>query len=316
MILIMKRLISEIVKLKQAYCKGKIEKAAYIIKMHNQHKILFDYADFITSTDIAKIEISSSRVVMTEKHTNLKYICDKDDQRIAPLEILNFDNYEKTELNMILRLIKNKCNFFDIGANIGWYSLILAKLVKNINIYAFEPITKTFNYLKQNIRLNNIKDIKIYNFGFSDQEEQKVFYYYPQESGNASLANVSKRPHIQKVIGQVKKLDDFAKRQKVKIDFIKCDVEGAEFFVFKGGKKTIAEDRPIIISEILRKWSAGFNYQPNAIIHLLRDIGYNCYVIKDKNLAEIKTVNEQTMETNFVFLHGKKHDKIIKKLSL
>ena len=69
------------------------------------------------------------------------------------------------------------------------------------------------------------------------------------------------------------------------------------------------------MSEMLRKWSAKFNYHPNDIIQLFEEIGYECYVIADNGmLKRFGYVNEETIETNYFFLHPEVHNTIIQKL--
>ena len=78
-------------------------------------------------------------------------------------------------------------------------------------------------------------------------------------------------------------------------------MEGAEKLVYEGGLKTLEEHKPIIYSEMLRKWSAKFNYHPNDIINMLKTIGYECYAISDKTYRKIEEVTEDTVETNYIF---------------
>lgn len=172
---------------------------------------------------------------------------------------------------------------------------------------AFEPIPSTFDQLKENVKINNLNNIKIYNFGFSNREAELTFYLEPEASVSASAANISNKSDVEKVLCLVKKLDDFVNNYGIKPDFIKCDVEGAELHVYQGGIETINRYKPIIFTEMLRKWSAKFNYHPNQIIDLLSDIGYKCFVVKDKYLSEIYKINDDTLETNFFFLHMNKH---------
>ena len=95
-------------------------------------------------------------------------------------------------------------------------------------------------------------------------------------------------------------------------DFIKCDVEGAELFVFKGGQEVIERHKPIIFTEMLRKWSAPFGYHPNEIIELLTDCGYSCFTMDSQKLSKIVEMTDETLETNFFFLHDEKHAILIK----
>jgi len=303
---------------KVAYRAGTISKPHYIEAMYQWHRCLFDYADLIRGTDISNIEITDGQVIMTSRTTGIKILCNKDDRRVAPIEILNFDFYEQDDFNMIIQLIRGLCNnprgminFFDIGANIGWYSLNIAKLFKDIRVFAFEPIPGTFNCLKQNIELNELNNIHSHNFGFSNSEQTTVFYYYPEGSGNASSVNLVGRTDIQKISGYLKKLDDFVSDGSLTIDFVKCDVEGAELFVYQGGIESIKRDNPVIFTEMLRKWSAKFNYHPNEIINLLATVGYRCFVTRDEHLVEFYSMDENTIETNFFFLHTVKHIDLI-----
>ena len=298
-------------QLKKDYKNGNISKQDYIDKMHELHKMLFEYASFIRKTDIGRIEIADASVIMTSRNSGIKMICDKTDKRIIPIEILNFDFYEKEDFAMILSLIKDDMTVYDIGANIGWYSLNVSKAKKNINLLAFEPIPQTFQYLKQNLLLNNINNVQAFNFGFSNEDRELYFYYTPEGSGNTSLVDLSGLPSVEKIASSVRKLDNFAVEHKAQVDFIKCDVEGAELFVFQGGRETIERCKPIVFTEMLRKWSAKFNYHPNEIIALFTQHGYQCFVIEGDHLAEFHTMDDKTEETNYLFLHSIKHEHVI-----
>lgn len=305
-----------ITKLKELYSIGQISKPDYIIKMHDCHKALFEYSDFIRTTDISKIEITDNQVIMTSREYNVKMICDPYDHRIAPIETLNFDYYEKKDSNMIIRLAKGCNSIFDIGGNFGWYSLLLAKVCSDAQLYVFEPLPRTFGYLKSNIALNGLSNIQLYNFGFSDSEQELNFYYYPEGSGNASIANLTNAEGVQSVKCLVRRLDDFVAESNISIDFIKCDVEGAELLVFKGGLGAIRKNNPIVFVELLRKWAAKFDYHPNEVIDLFRSEGYQCYTAKENGLVKFEVMDDETTETNFFFLHREKHKSMIDALTI
>ena len=140
--------------IKKEFAAQKITKPEFIDRMHQQHRLLFEYAALLPGTDIQKIEIVDGQVLMTSRESGIKILCDPDDKRIAPIEILNFGNYEKADADMIFRLVKDGDQVLDIGANIGWYSLNLAKRYPRCKISAFEPIPKTFACLEKNLGLN------------------------------------------------------------------------------------------------------------------------------------------------------------------
>lgn len=300
-----------LMSIKEQYENGIISKEKYIADMHNIHEVLFEYATLIENTDIKRIEIVNGDVLFTSKKQGITCICDSVDKRSLPLEILNFGDYEEKELQMVRSLINDNDFIFDIGANVGWYSMSIAKAIPTVQIYAFEPIPKTFDYLNANIMKNNFANIKTFNFGLSNENKEVSFFYYPEGPGNSSLTDLSGNQTVQKIPCYVKTIDDFISEQNIRVDFIKCDVEGAELFVFKGGINSIRNFKPVIFTEMLRKWSKKMGYHPNEIIHLMKGIGYYCFYLMNDKLVEILEMTESTMETNFFFLHGEKHHKLI-----
>ncbi|MEZ7892922.1 MAG: FkbM family methyltransferase [Candidatus Wallbacteria bacterium] len=298
-------------ELKNKLKKSLISKNDYINEMYEKfHSHIFEYCKYLKNTDIFNITICNDGKIIFEFKNGLKMYCSEGDKRTVPIEIINFGAYEKLELDMMYNFVSEGDNIFDIGANVGWYSLNLSQKYKNIKIYAFEPIINTFQYFEDNIKLNNLQSkINLYNFGFSNENKKVEFFYSPECSVSASMKNITNNENVQKVECNLRKIDDFILDigQNVEINFLKCDVEGAELFVFQGGINFLTKHKPIIFTEMLRKWSAKFNYHPNDIISLLKQINYKCFVIKDGKLLEIESIIDQTIETNFYFLNSEKH---------
>ena len=309
--------MNKINKTIELYKKEVIDKSIFIKDMYaTHHSKLYEYAEYLHKTDIEKITIENNRVITTSRKHGIKIECDSGDHRIAPIEVLNFFDYEKDESDMIENLIcfgSEKKNFFDIGANIGWYSIMVAKSNRNVLVHSFEPIPKTYQSLVKNVDLNSLPNISTHNFGFSDKSGEFDFYYYPEGSGNASSANVTGRSDTEVVKCKVKTLDEYVNESNEQIDFIKCDVEGAELLVFKGGMDAIKNSKPIVFSEILRKWSEKFNYNPNEIFELFHKLGYLSFTVNGGFLERFYKMDESTQETNFFFLHLKKHNNLIER---
>lgn len=293
----------DLTSIKTKFRKGTITKASYIRRMHKIHEILFDYSKFITSTDISDIHITDDNVTMTTRDKNIILSVDPYDKRVIPLEILNFDHYEQECFDMMRKLIKPGSTIFDIGANIGWYTMNLSKSIHDSRVYAFEPIPQTFRTLKKNMKVNNVRNVKVFQYGLSNEEKITPFYYYREGLGNASSKQMTNRYPNRKVRCRVRKLDNIVKEQHIHINFMKCDVEGAELFVFQGAIETLKQDKPIIFVEMLRKWARKFGYHPNKVIELLKTIGYRSFTVQKSKLKEFFSMNATTAETNFFFLH-------------
>ena len=301
-------------EVKQSHLSGTLEKQSYISEMHQLHSRLFEYPEFLPQTDITRIEITGEGVVMTFKQAGIRMICDAADKRIAPIETLNFGHYEKTELDLVLKMIVPGATVCDIGANVGWYSLNIAKNIPGVKISAFEPLPGTFKNLSTNIRLNDVTQVQANNIGLADKPGELVFYFCKDSSGSASAANIGERADAEQFKCPVTTLDEFTSSRGMKVDFIKCDVEGAELLVFRGARQCLAKDRPIVMAEMLRKWCRKFNYHPNDIIDLFHGLGYSCFIAQGAGLAAFETVDENTRETNFFFMHLEHHAALISEL--
>jgi FkbM family methyltransferase len=306
---------------KSRFKTGQFNKVEFIDNMHEFYKILFDFSNNLDETEISKIEIQDQAVIFTSRTTehhpgNVRFYTDLIDKRSTPLEAFNFDQYEKEDSEILYKLVNDNSVIFDIGANIGWYSIHLAKKLPSSQIHSFEPIPETFNKLKKNKELNDSANIILNNFALSDSKKILSFYYSPLQTGASSSVNITGNSEMVKLECQTNTIDIYVAENKInKLDFIKCDVEGAEFFVYKGGIETIRRFTPIVFTEMLRKWAAKFDYHPNDIINFYNQFGYNCYASENGKLKIIHKVIEETEETNFFFLHPDKHKDTINLLS-
>lgn len=294
-------------QLKASFVAGEISKAVFIEQAHAHfHSILFKYALDIEDTDISSIQISDRRVVMTTRADGIVIVVDPVDHRTAPVESLNFNCYEPYESSIIRRLAPHIDTMLDIGANIGWYSLLVASVNRNVAIHAFEPIPNTFKRLLDNCALNKANSISCHNFGFSSEPGSFPFYFYPEGSGNASIRNLAGREDAQVIDCELRTLNSFCLDlpRTASIDFIKCDVEGNELFVFQGSSSVLEKHKPILLVELLRKWCAPFGYHPNEFLELMFGLGYFAYSVDSNGaLISISTILDSTTETNFFFVH-------------
>jgi FkbM family methyltransferase len=208
--------------------------------------------------------------------------------------------------------VKNGDTIFDIGANIGWYTNHLSKKLPKSQIYSFEPIPETFSQLKNNTIINDSKNVILNNIALSAKIETLSFYYSPTVTGASSTRNITDNLNMFRLECNANTIDNYMSQNNIeKLDFVKCDVEGAEYFVFQGGKDTFKNHLPIVFTEMLRKWAKKFDYHPNDIINYLSQFGYKCFICSKGKLKSIECIYDSTLETNFFFLHPTKHINIL-----
>lgn len=304
-----------LVEKKAEYQSGGMDKNQYFREMFEVHRHLFEYPSLISNSPIKNITITSDGVLFTISNNgiDITVCCDERDSHALPMSYLNFATYESAEMSMVLRLIKPGDTVFDIGANIGWYTLNILLGRPGTKVYSIEPIRASYQYLLKNLSLNCQATGYSYNIGFSDRNTTARFYFDIKCAMASSMANLREDENTVMVECEVIKMDDFAASIKTldRLDFIKCDVEGAELLVFKGAIETISRYKPVIFTEMLRKWSKKFGYHPNDIIYLLRGVGYECFTIDNDKLAPFGLVYEETVQTNYIFLHEEKHKSTI-----
>jgi FkbM family methyltransferase len=298
-------------EIKIALKTGKISKPEFIETMYARHKLLFEYADEIKNCNLDAIRISDKEIVAEFKEPKIKMICPAGDNRIAPVEAFNFGSFESAEINLVKRLVGHlggaSINIFDIGANAGFYSLALSHYFPGIKGVAFEPVPLTHSYLKRNLELNDIYEISALNLGLSDSTGELTFAVSAEHSGASFIATSTEGTNSQLIRCTVTTVDDFIAQGGTVPAFIKCDVEGAELFVFKGAKQLLTNNRPVIFTEMLRKWARKFDYHPNDIIRYFAELNYSCFIIRGEKLLPFDSVEENTADTNYIFLHKQNH---------
>ena len=148
----------------------------------------------------------------------------------------------------------------DIGANIGLASLFFSRKSNVKKIYAFEPVTKTYNQAKQNFKLNpDNKVVEIYNFGLGLADKVESFVFNKNLKGNTgtlgSLNNNKLYKETEKVEVNIKKaspiIEQITSQNKEYKIFLKIDCEGAEYEIFKDFEATSILDK---VDYIMMEW--------------------------------------------------------------
>jgi FkbM family methyltransferase len=301
-----------LVNLKKDFLEKKIDSMTYMKNMYNFNKLLFRFSENLKGSDISKIEIDKDNVVFSLHEDNIKIIADGPCSPVC--EVLSLGKYEPEDSCFVYKLIKDGDIIFDIGANIGLYSIYFSKKFPKSGIYSFEPVSITYEYLEKNINLNKAENVKLFNYGVSDKQEDVYFEYSRDYSSVASIHNLIDHNMNTKINCSLKSLDYIERSLKLSsLDFIKIDVEGCELMAIKGGKETFAKFLPIIFIELCFFSSVKFGYVPDDVLKELNDLGYDCFSSDGTALSLVSHIDENTDKYNYFFLHREKHCDLIEK---
>ncbi len=128
-------------------------------------------------------------------------------------------------------LVKTDDVIYDIGAHVGYFSIIFSKLVgENGKVYAFEPVEENVAYIKKHVLINDLKNLEIIESGVSDKSGKLTF----QNGINNATGHISNEIKFGKTaitITVTNLLDCIAINKLPKPDLIKMDIEGAELEV-------------------------------------------------------------------------------------
>jgi FkbM family methyltransferase len=177
---------------------------------------------------------------------------------------------------MIRRLLDKGEIFWDIGANIGFFSLLAAVTLQHTGqVIAFEPGQVAYARLLDNIGLNPFSNIATFNLAVTDREGEATLHLAAETAdGCASLYGAGPEVTAQESCRTVS-LDGFAQSHALPgPDFIKIDVEGAELFVLRGAGEMLAVSRPLVLVEIKAETLAASGTDKHEIQELLAGYGY------------------------------------------
>jgi FkbM family methyltransferase len=182
-----------------------------------------------------------------------------------------YGTWEPKVIGALTDIVKAGMTVIDIGAHIGYYSLLFAKCVgPSGRVFAFEPLPCNFALLQKNVLLNNLRNVHVLNQAvFSSTQEITITVTDDQPNpGSGSMHNeIGQRHYRVEAIS----LDDYCEGYALRPDILKMDVEGAEYEVLLGAKKTIDQCRPNLLIEL--HYFDG-NLAANPVPELLTGWGY------------------------------------------
>lgn len=173
--------------------------------------------------------------------------------------------------------------FYDIGANVGFFTIVAAKLVGETGkVYAFEPGSKNAAQIRHNAQMNNFSQVEVIEKAVSHTSGTGKLLL-AQYSGGHALSTADAPPDL---AGSMEvylvAIDDLVEAGKIlPPTVIKLDVEGAEVDALRGMTQTIKTHKPTIVYEVDDGEAESFQQKNREIANLIKSLGYKIEPLAD-----------------------------------
>ncbi|PBQ31149.1 hypothetical protein CNR22_05010 [Sphingobacteriaceae bacterium] len=221
--------------------------------------------------------------------------------------------FEYDELAIFIALAKKSDCFFDIGANLAYYSIVAKLYNKKIVVHAFEPLPGTKKFAEINAAMNGFEDITLHSIALSNTDGEAVFHSRINPkfkdldihlNGDSSLyPGRLLDSELRSITVKTERLDTFFKqhlKSGQKIDLIKMDTEGTENMVLEGSADVLKNHRPIIMCEII---TGGIEKE---VQDIMLQYKYIFFAVESKGLRKTDTLFISTDKQNFFFVPTEK----------
>lgn len=204
-------------------------------------------------------------------------------------------NYEKDKQKFLSRLLKPGMTFYDIGAHVGFYSILGVKFVgEKGRVVSVEPVERNIRYIKRNVSLNSFDTVvKIIQAAVSNRVGK--MYFFESKSNAGSFISVEGDKKIETIT-----IDDLVYKTKTPPNVVKIDVQGATKQVLEGSIKTLKKYHPTLIIAIDNGYRPGqVHFSKKSIHDFLEKFDYKITDIGGNKITQKKIEEENEIVAKY-----------------
>jgi FkbM family methyltransferase len=190
-------------------------------------------------------------------------------------------SFEPVELELLRQHIRPDDICIDVGANIGIFTVLMARWAPQGHVHAFEPMEHSASVLRLNLELNAIANATLHTAVLSDQVGE-VSFAVATDGAYSSMRHTARKAQQATVTVQSNRLDAFIATLERPPGVLKIDVEGAELLVLRGGAEILRDERRrprLILAEAHEPNSRAYGTTPEDVVALMRAAGYTAKAI-------------------------------------
>lgn len=221
--------------------------------------------------------------------------------------------FEANLTNFLINFLKKGDVFFDVGAHVGYYSILASTLVESSGqVHSFEPTPRTFESLKENASRKS--NITVNNRAILDKETEIEFVDYgPKYSAfNSFKARTSDEMKFlaepERINVRTISLDNYCRDKGVSPTMIKIDAEGAEHLILQSMQHILTHIKPLVTLEVAGDVEWAKNCKDS--IEILQKYGYVGYEINNEGYLKKHAYKESYRYDNLLFVHPENQKRI------
>jgi len=203
---------------------------------------------------------------------------------------------DPSQTDLMKKIVKPGMNVFDLGANFGWFTLVLSKLVGNSGrVYSFEADPSLIEIFAENVKLNNFSNVSIQSLAVSNKTGISKFSINKSYDTRSTLDPISLSENTIDV--KTISLDEFCLKENLKkVDFIKMDIEGSEPKALEGMRKIISDNPQLKIILEFNQNSMNFvGTSPDFLINFLLKEGFSLEEIDKNKPGKLKKISKEQL---------------------
>lgn len=231
-------------------------------------------------------------------------------------KLLSGEGYDVSNFEIVNSIVREGAVCFDIGANIGVYSVVFSRLSGSTGeVHSFEPVRHIRRRLEINLALNGARNAVVNDFALGEEVGELEMLQVKEGVFRGGTSTFIRNDNVaemgdeafEKEKVRIETLDRYiAEKGVTRIDFMKIDVEGFEIMVLKGARETLSRFKPAILFEHDQERLAYIKRPESELGDFLRELGYVCFEIfmhqGRANLAEFR-FDRKIKGNNLLALH-------------
>lgn len=214
--------------------------------------------------------------------------------RVLALWLFKYRALEDAETRLFTSMVKPGWTVVDVGANLGYYTVLAGKLVGETGkVVAFEPDEENFAMLSKNVAANGLKNAQCVRAAVADKNGMVSLYISEAHSGDHRIYATGERR--KRVEVRTVSLDEFFKPGE-RVDFIKMDIQGAEPLALAGMQRVLRDNaHAVLFCEFSPEDLQTAGVSPHLFLEHIRNAGLQHCVIDEKTADKVPASEETIM---------------------